>query len=109
MITASHNPKQDNGYKAYAGNGCQIISPADKEITKCIENQNLCLWNLQSINYENPIETLREGYFLHVKSLFRIHGEYPRVVYTPMHGVGFEMVNMVLSKPFPILKKDQER
>jgi phosphomannomutase len=36
MITASHNPKQDNGYKLYASNGCQIISPMDKDISKAI-------------------------------------------------------------------------
>jgi phosphoglucomutase len=37
MITASHNPKTDNGYKLYGQNGCQIISPQDKEIASCIE------------------------------------------------------------------------
>ncbi len=37
MITASHNPKQDNGYKLYWNNGCQIISPKDKEIAESIE------------------------------------------------------------------------
>lgn len=36
MVTASHNPKEDNGYKVYWGNGPQIITPHDKEIQKSI-------------------------------------------------------------------------
>lgn len=36
MVTASHNPKHDNGYKLYAGNGAQIIPPIDKEISLSI-------------------------------------------------------------------------
>uniref|UniRef100_A0A8C4NAV2 Phosphoglucomutase 2 n=1 Tax=Eptatretus burgeri TaxID=7764 RepID=A0A8C4NAV2_EPTBU len=43
MITASHNPKQDNGYKAYWGNGAQIIPPHDGGIARSIE-QNLEPW-----------------------------------------------------------------
>jgi phosphoglucomutase/phosphopentomutase len=45
MITASHNPKQDNGYKLYWENGAQIIEPHDAGIQKSIE-ENLELDDL---------------------------------------------------------------
>lgn len=45
MVTASHNPKHDNGYKVYWGNGCQIIPPHDSGIAAAID-ANLDLWEL---------------------------------------------------------------
>jgi len=44
MVTASHNPKQDNGYKLYWSNGCQIISPIDAEVSVRIM-KNLTIWD----------------------------------------------------------------
>ena len=44
MVTASHNPKNDNGYKVYWSNGCQIIPPHDELIAKHI-SQNLVPWD----------------------------------------------------------------
>lgn len=45
MVTASHNPKNDNGYKVYWRNGCQIIPPIDEEIAAAIvEETNLTPW-----------------------------------------------------------------
>ena len=43
MCTASHNPKEDNGYKVYWNDGAQIIPPHDKGIASCIDS-NLEPW-----------------------------------------------------------------
>lgn len=49
MVTASHNPKNDNGYKLYWENGAQIIPPHDVNIAKCIED-NLEPWRKYTLN-----------------------------------------------------------
>lgn len=101
MITASHNPKEDNGYKVYWENGAQIITPHDKGIQKCIL-ENLepreSSWRIENVYdsslYRDPLEDVMKSYFPIVKE----NTLYPEVnqntilkfTYTAMHGVGYE-------------------
>ncbi|RCK58047.1 Phosphoribomutase [Candida viswanathii] len=103
MITASHNPANDNGYKVYYLNGCQIIPPVDKEIADSIE-ENLQPWDGVWDVYENVKRGVEKGLLVSVRE--EVTTEYLkgvkdklisdaqldfRFVYTPMHGVGLEI------------------
>ncbi|MBM7519146.1 phospho-sugar mutase [Nocardioides nitrophenolicus] len=92
MVTASHNPPQDNGYKVYLGDGSQIVPPADTEIAARIA----AVGNLESI-VRLPLETtggrvLDDGIVdAYLDTVAAIAGDGPRdltIVYTPLHGVG---------------------
>lgn len=94
MITASHNPAQDNGYKVYASNGCQINSPADFEIAACIaRNIQPNTWDtVEDSALKSPVlNYVKDEYVKTVKDSAMFSGEpndVPEFVYTPIHGVG---------------------
>lgn len=108
MITASHNPKNDNGYKLYGQNGCQIIPPHDAGVAASIL-QNLVPWNQDVFDVEsihsslllfNPFQSLCQEYYQSLLNtlspLPKTVGQHVRVCYTPMHGVGLEFVERVV-------------
>ena len=104
MVTASHNPKNDNGYKVYWSNGCQIIPPHDVGIATAIEREDYIItWDTTQID-ENalvkPIFTeATNAYFQALQSLISIvptAHQAPSFMYTPMHGVGLPFMKRLV-------------
>ena len=113
MVTASHNPPQDNGYKVYLGDGSQIVPPADIEIAKRIAAVDKVSSVPQGPAGQVISEDLVDSYLDTVVGLLNEGG--PRdlkTVYTPLHGVGGDLVNLAMKFagfPEPLVVKEQER
>lgn len=88
MVTASHNPPDDNGYKVYLGDGSQIVPPADTDISACIAAVGALSAIPQSDDYQTVDETVVDAYVARAASLVGHGVRDLSVVYTPMHGVG---------------------
>jgi phosphomannomutase len=95
VVTASHNPSQDNGYKVYLGDGCQIVPPADADIASRIAE--ISRHQLDEVprwtNYARCGDELVAAYLARLGSL--VPADAPRDlswVYTPLHGVGAAVV-----------------
>lgn len=104
VVTASHNPPQDNGYKVYDANAAQIIPPVDTEIAERISGvggadqvpriespEDSDLFSLAPDDifgrYRDDVNAVRPG----------PTGSDLRIVYTPVHGVGGETVAALLA------------
>lgn len=106
MVTASHNPAADNGYKVYWSNSCQIIPPHDTGIAQSIlDNLEPLMWDTSRVSYENVLMTdalqvSQESYFKAVEDAARISTSLSPLtfVYTPMHGVGLPFFDTVLKR-----------
>ena len=102
MVTASHNPPDDNGYKVYMGDGSQIVSPADAEISACIAAVGALASIPQSEDFRTLDGSVLDSYVARAVSLI---GDGPRevsAVYTAMHGVGGEVfMRAVAGAGFP--------
>ena len=117
MVTASHNPPQDNGYKVYLGgtvngvayNGSQIISPTDSEISSYIAE----VPPLPSLSRAAGWVVLDESSvndYVQATSRLATNPGSLKVVYTAMHGVGTETLRKVFIAagfPEPILVTEQ--
>ena len=106
VCTASHNPKEYNGYKAYWNDGGQLVPPHDKNViaeVEAITSVDEVNWIGGEANITLIGRDMDEAYINMVKSL----SVYPEViqaqhdlsiVYTPIHGTGITLVPEVLSR-----------
>lgn len=106
VCTASHNPKEYNGYKAYWNDGGQLVPPHDKNVIREVEaitSVDEVNWTSGEANITLIGQEMDEAYINMVKSL----SVYPEViqsqhdlsiVYTPIHGTGITLVPEVLSR-----------
>jgi phosphoglucomutase len=106
VCTASHNPKEYNGYKAYWNDGGQLVPPHDKNVIKEVEaitSVDAVNWAGGEANITIIGRDMDEAYITMVKGL----SVYPEViqaqhdlsiVYTPIHGTGITLVPEVLSR-----------
>lgn len=98
MITASHNPPSDNGYKVYWSNGAQIIPPHDSGISTIFDALPFPPKQVQDTAPQEVPSFVAEEYMDAVQAL-RIHNGGPlRIVYTPLHGVGGTWVEQTLKR-----------
>ena len=93
MVTASHNPAQDNGYKVYLGDGAQISPPADTEIAAAIDAVGALAGVPQGDGGEQLGAAVADAYLAAIlAALPAADARDLRVVYTPLHGVGARAV-----------------
>ena len=105
VCTASHNPREYNGYKAYWSDGGQLVPPHDKNVigeVEAIASVDEVRWDGGEERITQIGSELDEAYIAMVKGL----SVYPeaiarqkdlKIVYTPIHGTGIELVPKVLT------------
>ena len=100
MVTASHNPPQDNGYKVFLGDGSQIVPPADERIAAEIDRAaHVGLGTLpRSDSYVRLDDEVRARYVEAVVATVEPGPRKIRVVHTALHGVGGQLVDEVLDR-----------
>ena len=109
VITASHNPSHDNGYKVYYGDGGQVVSPNADGIINEVNRVELSEIPSYLQVDETEIQVLKpeadEAYLSVVKSTVidaaLIRSQKPKVVFTPIHGAG-QVSSLSLMKSFDV-------
>lgn len=112
MITASHNPREYNGYKVYAATGGQILDEEAGEITKYIADVDL-FDDVKTVNFHEALDMGCSYVEPHLLDAYRreVHGasdvsveEFAgdvaglKIVYTPLNGAGAKLVPAVLQE-----------
>ncbi|WP_433016911.1 phospho-sugar mutase [Kribbella sp. CA-294648] len=99
VVTASHNPPQDNGYKVYLGDGSQIVPPADVEIAAAIAAVGALASVPRGDDWQTAGDELLDAYLDRIATL--VPADAPRelkVAYTPLHGVGRLLVEAAVQR-----------
>ncbi len=109
VVTASHNPPKYNGYKAYWGDGAQVIPPHDEGIIRMVE----AVSEVKTISKEEALakglvaiidKEVDEPYVAMVKSkllrpdLIKKMAGQAKIVYTPLHGTGAYLFERIMSE-----------
>jgi phosphomannomutase len=111
MITASHNPAQDNGYKLYLGDGAQIVPPVDGQISAHIDAVgSVASLPLADDSIRVLGDELLEAYLDGAMALLDEGPRQVEVVYTAMHGVGADTIRAAFARAgFPPLHEVAEQ
>jgi phosphoglucomutase len=106
MLTASHNPKEYNGYKAYWNDGCQLVPPHDSSVIDEV-NKIKTLDDVKWSGGEERIQIIGadvdEAFMQHVErnvlnpQCIRQHHDV-KIVYTPLHGTGIKLIPTMLRR-----------
>lgn len=103
MITASHNPKEYNGYKVYDENGCQLLEEPSKQIMKIADNEDL--FNIEVADFEQSLSQGKivyadmealETYKAEVREQSTEEIRNVKVVYSALNGTGINTLPDVL-------------
>ncbi|MGH8945792.1 MAG: phospho-sugar mutase [Acidimicrobiia bacterium] len=107
VLTASHNPPGDNGYKVYGSNAAQIIPPEDTEIARHIEETGPAneiprdedVFDGHHDLVEAVPRSILDAYWSEVSSVrLRNRGSSLSIVYTPIHGVGGKTIGEMFAR-----------
>jgi phosphoglucomutase len=106
VITASHNPKEYNGYKVYWQDGSQVVAPHDKNIiaeVNAIQDVNQVKFQADESRIHLIGEEIDAAYLAQVKALSinpaAIQRQHDlKIVYTPLHGTGITLVPQALAQ-----------
>ena len=104
MLTASHNPKEYNGYKAYWNDGCQITAPHDKNIILEVNKiQSVSeIKFLAKPEFIIPVSDELDDIYIQANKKLSLHPEAVqaqadlKIVYSPIHGTGITLVPQLL-------------
>jgi phosphomannomutase len=92
MVTASHNPPRDNGYKVYWGDGAQIVPPLDREISAAIDETGPVDRLQLGTDWTVLGDEIVQSYLDSLSGLPLGEAREVSVAYTPLHGVGRDVL-----------------